>query len=161
MNYTPCSVSLHNLPTYSWMRKLRSARLFYNITAFEVGFCAYYIERVQWKNRCVLCPCHFSVTVKGKIALVGCSVGLSVILYTKILQAGSPVRTYTQAWGLIPSRGAQERQPIDVSLSYQCFSLCLSFPLTPSLPLSLKSINLSWGEERNKGGSEGGRMGDE
>ena len=36
-------------------------------------------------------------------------------------------------WGSLPSQGALERQPIDISLSQKCFSPSLS----PSLPLSL------------------------
>ena len=39
--------------------------------------------------------------------------------------------------GLVPSQGAFERQPIDDSLSHQCFSPSFS----PSLPLSLKIKN--------------------
>ena len=38
---------------------------------------------------------------------------------------------------LIPGPGTCARQPTDVSLSH----------LPPPLPLSLKSINLSWGED--------------
>ena len=45
-----------------------------------------------------------------------------------------PVRAYSWVAGLVPHFGACERQPTDVSLSHQCFSLSLS----PSLPLSLK-----------------------
>ena len=42
-----------------------------------------------------------------------------------------------------PSQGECKRQLIDVSLSHQCFSPSLS----PSLPLSLKSISMSSGED--------------
>ena len=42
--------------------------------------------------------------------------------------------------------GACKRQPIDVSLSHECFFLSLF----PSPSLSLKSINMSSGEDKEK-----------
>ena len=43
-----------------------------------------------------------------------------------------------------PHRGADKRQPIDVSLSHLCFISSLS----PSLPLSLKSIRMPSSEDK-------------
>ena len=45
--------------------------------------------------------------------------------------------SWSHAWveGSVPGQGVYERQPIDVSVSHQCFSLSLS----PSLPISLKN----------------------
>ena len=48
--------------------------------------------------------------------------------------------------GFDPSQGAFKKQPIDISLLYQCFSPFLS----PSLPLSLKSISMSLCEDLKK-----------
>lgn len=65
-------MTLHNLPTYSGVGKLRSARLFYNATGFEVGLCTCYIERVKFKKASgrllipVLCSGSFSVAIKEK-----------------------------------------------------------------------------------------------
>ena len=63
----------------------------------------------------------------------GASVGWSIIPYTKIM-------------GSILGQGANGRQPIDVSLSYRCISLSLSFPSS----LSLKSIKIFLGEDFKK-----------
>ena len=46
----------------------------------------------------------------------------------------------------ISGQGAYERQPTDISLLHRCFSPCLS----PSLPLSLKSISMSLGKDLKK-----------
>lgn len=43
-------MTLHNLPTYSGVGKLRSARLVYNATGFQVGLCTCYTERVKFKK---------------------------------------------------------------------------------------------------------------
>ena len=51
---------------------------------------------------------------------------------------------HQNAVGSISGQGAYGRQSVDVSLSHQCFSL--------SLPLSLKSINISLGEDFLKEG---------
>lgn len=53
----------------------------------------------------------------------GGSVGGSIVPYTKRWQVWFPVRAHTQISGSIPSRGKYRRKPINVSLSYQCFSL--------------------------------------
>ena len=47
--------------------------------------------------------------------------------------------------GSVPGWGVCEKQYIDVSLSHRCLSLSLY----PSLPLSLKAISMSSGEEKN------------
>ena len=56
------------------------------------------------------------------------STGWSIIPYTKGLQGlgvWSPVRAHTKGTGSIPSQGGYRRQPINASLSYQCFSFSL------------------------------------
>ena len=73
---------------------------------------------------------------------LGGSVGGSIALYTKRWQVPSPVRVPT---GGNPSMFLSH---IGVSLPHPCFSL--------SLPLPLKSTNISSGEDLKK---EGGIMG--
>ena len=53
-------------------------------------------------------------------------------------------RAHTQAVGLIPSWGVYSRQQINVCLSHRCFSLSPA----ASLPLSLKSVNISSGVDK-------------
>ena len=74
------------------------------------------------------------------VTLARCSVSWSVIWYTKMLRVQ------------FPGQGRYERQLINVSFSYWCFSLslCLSACPSLSLPLSLKSINISSGEHLEK-----------
>ena len=55
-----------------------------------------------------------------------------------------PVRANAWVVGLVPDWDAFERQPIDVSLSHWSFSSSLS----PFLPLSLKSVIMSSGEDK-------------
>ena len=58
---------------------------------------------------------------------------------------GFPVRACAWVEGSVPGRSVCERQLIDVSLSHGCSPLSPSLPL--SLPFSLKSINISLGED--------------
>ena len=78
---------------------------------------------------------------------LGGSVGWSAIPYTKRLIPSQG--TYLGCVGSSPSWGAYGRTPTDVSLCHQCFSLSLflSLSLSPPLPLSLKAINISSGED--------------
>ena len=65
-----------------------------------------------------------------------CLSGLSTGLQVKKTLARFPIRAHAWVAGQAPGWGAHERQPIDVSLTHQCF-----FPsLSPSL-LSLKINN--------------------
>ena len=50
-----------------------------------------------------------------------------------------------------PYQGVYKKQPIDVSLLHGCFS--------PSLPLSLKSISISSGEDKKEKEREAGSRG--
>ena len=67
--------------------------------------------------------------------------------YTRSFWVQSSVRAHALVVGSIPSRGMYRRQLINVSLSHQCFSL--------PLPLSLKTINVSLGEDFFKKGNWG------
>ena len=60
------------------------------------------------------------------------SVGGSIVPYTERPWVQFPVRAHTQVVGSVPSWGTCEWQPIDASLSHQCFSPfsgpCLNAP---------------------------------
>ena len=62
--------------------------------------------------------------------------------HTPILQVPSPVRTHTKVAVLSLAQSTGRRQPTD-----QCFSLNVSVSFSLPLPLSLKSINISLGED--------------
>ena len=71
---------------------------------------------------------------------------LGIIPHTERSRVWFPVRVRAWVVGSVLGQVAYKRQTVDVSLSHQCFSPCLS----PSLPLSLKSTSMSWGEDKRR-----------
>ena len=60
-----------------------------------------------------------------------------------------PVRVHTYAVGLIPVPGVYRKQPIDVCLSHQCFSLSLPHSLSKKLWKYVLGWRL-WGEKESR-----------
>ena len=69
---------------------------------------------------------------------------------TERLRVQFLVRAYTWVTGSIPSRGAYGRQPIDVSLSQQCFSLLFSLFKSNEKMSSSEDLKKKWAKDLNK-----------
>ena len=72
------------------------------------------LPRAAWEN------------IKRGLPWLGSSACQNIVPYTKRLWVQFPVKAYAQAVHSVPGQGAYRRQPMDVSLSRQCFSISLS-----------------------------------
>ena len=79
------------------------------------------------RNKCLL--------FKVPYLCPSCCGSVGCVLFHKRSQVQFPVRAHAWVVGSVPGQGVYGRQPVNVSLSHQCFS----HSLNPSLPLSLKS----------------------
>lgn len=71
-------MNLCNLPTYSWVGKLKIARLLYNFTGFEAVPVFVTVKGIDekkeiWETGELLhsVPCHFSVAIKETSSPIG------------------------------------------------------------------------------------------
>ena len=94
-----------------------------------------YIYKKYFKTYCKGIKCSSNINKLWKQPWPVRLSGLGIILQSERSLVWFPVRSCAWVAGSVPVWGTYEKQSIDVSLSYRCFSPSLS----PSLPLSPKT----------------------